>query len=100
MLVTYLEWIVFGIGLIYFWILVLLIVNYIQVRTKAVEGVFDELTRWFIFSASFSLLPILFNFIRIYNRTTEIEIRDLVSHGELFLIATTISCSALGVLLG
>ena len=77
MLVTLLRSFIIGIGLAYLVILVVLIIDYIRIREAALEYVFGELIRWFIFSASLSLLPIVFNYIRCFNRKTEIEICGL-----------------------
>ena len=59
----------------------------------------ERLTRWFIFSVLFTLLPLLANCFLHIIAQTPITLEKLLSHGELFLIATALGATALDVII-
>ena len=55
-----------------------------------------KLIKWFIFSVLLALLPLLTNYLLHKIAQTPITLEKLLSHGELFLIATALGATALG----
>jgi hypothetical protein len=59
--------------------------------------------KWALFSVVMALVPFLFNWLRIVSRPTADPkplLQVLLGHGELLLVATALTASAVGDLLG
>jgi hypothetical protein len=58
----------------------------------------ERVVRWLIFSVIIALLPLAFNYLRIFIRGTIPSLILLLSHGELLLVSAAIAATAIGEL--
>ncbi len=59
----------------------------------------ERLVRWFIFSVTIALLPLMFNYFRLLGRGENPDMNLVVSRGELLIVSAAIAAGAVGELI-
>jgi len=58
--------------------------------------IIDRLMFWLIFTVVISLLPIGFHALQFINRAQSVQLYDVISNGELFIISVGMAATAIG----